>query len=103
MCCKGILEPEKMPPAKRSAYYHGLRAHQQIISWKVLDDSDFELNVEDWGWMLTETDLMPIKTDMQVALKNLLKVVRCKCNSGTEFRPLCTMIHIEQHLESQFF
>ena len=33
---------------KRSAYFHGLHTHQQIISWKVLNDSDFELNVEDW-------------------------------------------------------
>ena len=35
--CKGLLEPEKMPPKERSAYYHGLRVHLQVIEWKVLD------------------------------------------------------------------
>ena len=64
MCCKGILEPEKMPTTKRLAYFHGLLAHQQIISWKVLDNSDFELNVKDWGWMLAEHELMANKTGM---------------------------------------
>ena len=83
MCRKGILELERMPTTKRLAYFHGLLAHQQIISWKVLDNSDFELNVKDWGWMLAEHELMAIKTDMQVAPENLLKVVRCKCKPDT--------------------
>ena len=83
MCYKGILEPERMATTKRLAYFLGSRAHQQIISWKVLDNSDFELNVEDWGWMLAEHKLMAIKTAMQVAPENLLKVVRCKCKPDT--------------------
>ena len=36
MGCKGIVEPERMPPTKRSAYFHGLRPHQQIIHERCL-------------------------------------------------------------------
>lgn len=53
------------------------------MSWMVLGDSDFELKVEDWGCMLAENQLMPIKMDMEVEPENLLKVVWCKCKSGT--------------------
>lgn len=41
----------------------------------VLGDSDFQLNVEDWGWMLAENQLMSIKMDMEVEPGNFLKVV----------------------------
>ena len=36
MVSKGMLEPEKMPPTQRAAYFHGLRAHLQIVTWKLL-------------------------------------------------------------------
>ena len=45
------------------------------MSWMVLGDSNFELKVEDWGCMLAENQLMPIKMDMEVEPENLLKVV----------------------------
>ena len=38
MCCKGKVEPEKMPPTERVAFLHGLRVHLQIVTWKNLDD-----------------------------------------------------------------
>ena len=40
MCCKGVLEPERLPPTERCAYFHGLRVHQQIITWSLLDSDD---------------------------------------------------------------
>lgn len=30
MLCKGILDPAKLPPTERAAYYHGLRVHLQV-------------------------------------------------------------------------
>jgi len=30
------LDPQKLPPTERAAYFHGLRAHLQIILWKTL-------------------------------------------------------------------
>ena len=82
MCCKGILEPEKMPPTERAAYYHALRVHLQIITWKLLDD-EFQLQPEEWGWKRDGNNLTPITTDMDVAPESLLKVIRCKCKSSS--------------------
>ena len=38
--------------ASLAAYFHGLRVHMQIITWKLLDDGDIDLKPEEWGWML---------------------------------------------------
>ena len=55
MTCTGLLEPEKLPPTKRAAHFHGLRVHFQIIEWKLLsDDEDCKLNPEDWGWKVQD-------------------------------------------------
>lgn len=55
MACKGVFEPAKMPPTDCSAYYHGLKVHLQIFTWKLLEgDSDgHTLNPEEWGWRQT--------------------------------------------------
>ena len=42
MACKGMISPEKLPPTKRAAYFHGLRAHYQILLWSLIDG--LELN-----------------------------------------------------------
>ena len=50
MCCKGRVEPERMPPTERVAVFHGLRVHLQIVAWKMLDDNqEVQLNPENWG------------------------------------------------------
>ena len=46
----GVLEPEKMAPTDRTAYYRGLRAHLQIVTWKFLDSKEIQLNSWEWGW-----------------------------------------------------
>ena len=48
MICRGVLEPEKMPPTERSAYYHELRVHLQVTEWKVFDGK-INLKPEEWG------------------------------------------------------
>ena len=30
MVCEGVLEPAKIPPTERAAYYHGLHVHLQV-------------------------------------------------------------------------
>ena len=63
MVSKGMLEPEKMPPTQRAAYFHGHRAHLQIVTWKLLDTADFQLKPEDWGWQVKNGGLVPVMTD----------------------------------------
>jgi hypothetical protein len=81
MACKGLLEPEKMPPSEKAAYFHGLRVHLQIIEWKVLNGN---LKAEEWGWKMEGDILKPIQTDKEVAPENLLKIIRCKCKAESK-------------------
>ena len=43
MTCKGIIKPSTMAPTERTAFYHRLRVHLQIITWKGLDNTETEL------------------------------------------------------------
>ena len=74
MCCKGVLEPERLPPTESAAYFHGLRVHLQTITWKTLDEESLLL-AEDWGWKKVADELQPIKVDIEVAPEKLLKIV----------------------------
>lgn len=69
-----------MAPTDRAPYYHGLRVHLQIVSWKMLGDSDVELKLDDWGccWegyqlkILKNIDLQypPINATSEAGLKD---------------------------------
>ena len=73
--CKSSFEPGKMPPTECAAYFHGLRVHLQIMTWKILDNDNSEWNPEKWGWYSKDNVLLlPIMTDMDVEPENLLKV-----------------------------
>ena len=78
MACRGSFEPSKMPPTERSAYFHGLRVHLQIMTWKMLQN---DIDPEEWGWCKKDNELVPIMTDNDVAPENLLKVIRCNCKT----------------------
>ena len=87
------LQPEKLPPTERAAYYHSLRVHVQVCQWKSL-----QLDVLDatkWGWTLHNGLLVPIKTDILCAPEWLLKFVQCNCKLSSK-NPcgtrLCTCI-----------
>ena len=54
MACKGIIEPEKLPPTQRVAYFH---AYLQVNKWLLLEE-EAELNWEEWGWRLSENGLI---------------------------------------------
>ena len=46
----GVLEPQKVAPTDRAAYYHRLRVYLQIILWKLLDCKEIQLDPQEWGW-----------------------------------------------------
>ena len=73
------LDPQKLPPTERAAYFHSLRVHLQIIVWKRLSNGHDDLNPQQWGWKLDGGALIPIMTDLDAAPERLLKFVRCKC------------------------
>jgi len=72
MAAKGTISPEKLPPTKRAAFFHGLRSYYQIMSWSLIDD--LELNPTDWGWKKIDGVLTPIMTD-----KDMTKIIKCNC------------------------
>ena len=83
MAYKGIIAPEKLPSSQRAAYFHGLRAHYQVMCWSMLDE-EFNFNVCEWGCRKTNNLLVPIMTDKPVAPESLTKVIRCRCKKSTK-------------------
>ena len=96
MCCKSDLNPERMLPNERAAYFHALRVHLQIVTWKLLDDS-FHHKPEEWGWKNSEQILSPARNDKEVAPECLLKVIRYKCKSisRNEINAVQTCVPVE--------
>ena len=45
-----VLEPEKNGPTDRAAYYHGHRAHPEIVVWKLLNIKEIQLDPREWRW-----------------------------------------------------
>ena len=74
---RNVLEPQKLPPTERAAYYHSFRVHCQVIIWIKLNVDALDPRL--WGWTLQDNEYSPVQTDKDVAPKNLLKFVRCKC------------------------
>ena len=80
---KITIEPQKLPPTERAAYYHALRVHLQITIWRQLSDNS--LDATEWGWAVSGNQMTPIFTDLGAAPEDLLRFVRCKwCKSSTK-------------------
>ena len=76
MAENGVLKPEKMAPTDRAAHYHGLRAHLQIVKWKLLDSNEIQLSPREWRWQCKNGGkLSCITTDREVTPENILKVM----------------------------
>ena len=45
---KSSLDPQKLPPTARAAYFHSLRVHLQVALWKALGNNAWY--PEQWGW-----------------------------------------------------
>ena len=83
MASKGVIAPERLPPTERAAFYHGLRTHYQIMIWSLI--KDFEIDASNWGWLMNDGMLLPIRTDKEVAPECLTKVIKCNCKVSTVY------------------
>ena len=72
-----------MPPTSRANYFHSLRVHLQVNTWRRLGTY---LDAEKFGFHMSNGDLIPNITDMPPAPSSLLKEVRCSC---TKKEKLC--------------
>ncbi len=80
------VQSESLPPTSSALKYHSLRVYHQIQVWT----GNETLSPLNLGWTEINNKFMPIHTDMGVAPKSLLEVVRCKCKTGcTSMRCSC--------------
>lgn len=71
------VQPQILPPTSAAARYHSFSVYRQVQTWQSSD-----LPPTDWGWKMSGCNLIPIMTDMDVAPKALLEVIKCSCKTG---------------------
>ena len=71
------VQVHTLPPTSAAASYHSLRVYLQIQEW--VNGNCNNLDPLDWGWKTDEDLLLPIKTHLQPAPDDLLKIIRCNC------------------------
>ena len=81
------IDPALLPPSPRAAFYHGLRGYDQINVWK--DLSDVDKGPLHWDWKLSSNKYVPIITDAEAGLLELLKIIQCGCNGSCVAKCSC--------------
>lgn len=72
------VKAHSLPPTSAAAKYHSLRVYLQVQQWK---GSGGELLPVEWGWKESDRGLMPVHTDLPPAPDELLRVIKCNCQS----------------------
>ena len=72
------VDPKSLPPTSAAAKFPSWRVFLQVNQWK---DPQCYLLAEEWGWVLKDTGLHPVLTDMPPAPAELLKIIRCNCTT----------------------
>ena len=71
MVAKGsAIEPQRLPPTERAAYFHSLRVPLQVVRWRTLNNDEFDHNA--WG-----STLCPTMTYVDAAPSEVLNFI-CK-------------------------
>ncbi len=71
------IEPQKLPPTPRAAYFHSLCVHHQIMIWK---DLSVDIDPTKCGWKLDGKSLQPIMTDLEPAPEFIIFNNMCSCS-----------------------
>ena len=58
------VDPKSLPPTSAAVKFHSRRVFLQVNQWK---DPQCDLLAEEWGWVLKDTGLHPVLTDMPPA------------------------------------
>ena len=70
------VQPHNLPPTTAASKFHSLRVFHQICHWK-----GHNMSPNEWGWEQIESGWSPISTDAPPAPEELLKVIRCNCQT----------------------
>ena len=72
------VQPQTLPPTTAAAKYHSLSVYLQIQQWKGPED---DLSPVECGWKEMEGGLTPVQTDLPKAPEELLRMIRCNCQT----------------------
>jgi hypothetical protein len=72
-----FVQPCNLPPTAAATNYHSLRVYYQVQIWK----GEYHHSAIDWGWKITDNEMISVMTDMPPAPHKLLKIVRCNCKT----------------------
>ncbi|CAH3177831.1 unnamed protein product [Porites lobata] len=72
------IQPQNLPPTSAAARHHSLRVYLQVKRWKGENEG---MSLEDYGWKVTEGQVLPRMTDLPAAPESLLQMIRCNCSS----------------------
>ena len=72
------VQPHVLPPTAAASKFHSFRVFNQICQWK-----GSIMLPNEWGWKETDMGWSPISTDVPPAREELLKVIRCNCNTDS--------------------
>ena len=73
-----LVSPQALPPTTANTKYHCLKVYFQILEWKGCTNEVIPL---DWGWKRCDGKLMPVLTNLPLAPDELLKMIRCNCQT----------------------
>jgi hypothetical protein len=65
-----------------AASYHLYRVHWWVAQLKLL--SNTAMDYLKWGWYKENDKFWPIMTDLEAALEDLRRIVKCSCKAGTD-------------------
>ena len=77
---------ERMPPTSRAVFYHLLRVHRQINTWKYLET---KLPLERYGFFYENGVVSPVITDKAAAPPEILRGICCNCQSKDKLCASC--------------
>ena len=88
-----FVEPQTLPPTSAATQYRSLRVYFQIQTEK---ETAGQLKPEEWGWKITDGQLLPVQTHLPAAPEKLTKIFRCNCKTGcSTSRCTCKRIPID--------
>lgn len=66
-----------LPPTSSAAQQHLFRVYYQVQTW-----FGNELDPQEWGWVLKDNLLFPIRTTQPPAPDSILNIIFCSCSNG---------------------
>ena len=71
------IEPQNLPSTAVAVRFHSLRIYLQVKQWQ---EEAASMSMEDWGWKVSNYQVLPVATDLPPTSESLLQIIRCNCS-----------------------